>query len=145
MAYVQKNSPIKQMETIKKIGSKIAAGGKWLADAAEGKKGTSNYSGSDETMRQKNIVRNNPKTEEVKKVVKKAVKKTSPVKQMETIKKIGSKIAEGGKWLADAAEGKKGTANYSGGDETARQKNTGSAKNKKAPVVKKPVAKMKKC
>ena len=145
MAYVQKNSPIKQMETIKKIGSKITAGGKWLAEAAEGKHGSKNYSGGDETMRQKNIARNNPKTEEVKKEVKKVAKKTSPVKQMETIKKIGAKITAGGKWLAEAAEGKHGSANYSGGDETMRQKNTGSAKNKKAPVVKKPVAKMKKC
>lgn len=145
----KKMSPMKQMETLKKIGNKIYEGGKYLADMAEGKHGSKNYSESDESMRQKNLPSaKNPKTNEVKKEAKKEVKKASPMKQMETIKKIGSKIYEGGKYLADMAEGRHGSANYSGGDESMRQKNI--ARNKKTEDVKKESkkatpAKMKKC
>ena len=66
-----KTPPLKQMETIKKIGNKIYEGGKYLSDLAEGKKGSKDYSGGDETMRLKNIAKNKPKTSEVKKEVKK--------------------------------------------------------------------------
>jgi hypothetical protein len=148
-------TPFKQMETIKKIGNKIYEGGKYLADFAEGKHGSASYSGGDETMRQKNIARNNPVTNEPKKEVKKEVKnevkkevKKSPIKQMETIKKIGNKIYEGGKYLSDLAEGKKGSKDYSGGDETMRLKNIAKNKPKASEVkkeVKKTPAKMKKC
>ena len=87
----KKKSPVKQMETIKKIGSKIYEGGKYLSDLAEGKKGTKNYSGGDETMRLKNIAKKNPKTGEVKKVV----KKTPPAKQLgkQAVTKVGGKKA----------------------------------------------------
>jgi hypothetical protein len=91
-------------------------------------------------MRQKNLPSaKNPKTKE---------KKKSPVKQMETIKKIGNKIYEGGKYLSDLAEGKKGSKDYSGGDETMRLKNIAKNKPKASEVkkeVKKTPAKMKKC
>ena len=98
----KKKSPVKQMETIKKIGNKIYEGGKWLADAAEGRHGSENYSGGDEDMRQKNIARNNAKTNEVKKPVAKTIKKASPVKQMETIKKVVSKVKEVGSKVGSA-------------------------------------------
>jgi len=83
--YGKVKSPIKQIETIKKIGSKIYAGGKYLSDLAEGKKGSKDYSGGDETMRLKNIAKKNPKTNEVKKEVKKV---TPPGKQLKTPAKM---------------------------------------------------------
>jgi len=129
-------APFKQMETIKKIGTAINKGGKFLADVAEGRHGSSSYSGGDETMREKNIAKKNPKTTEVKK----EVKKVSPAKQMETIKKIGKKIYEGGKYLADAAEGRHGSVNYSESDESMREKNI-AKKNPKTNEVKKPDSK----
>jgi hypothetical protein len=39
--------------------------------------------------------------------------------------KVVEKIKEGGRYLSDLAEGKKGSAGYSGGDESMRQKNIG--------------------
>jgi hypothetical protein len=63
-----------------------------------------------------------------KTAVKKVNGKTTPLKQMETIKKIGGKILAGGKWLAEAVEGRHGSSSYSGGAETSRQKNTPTVK-----------------
>lgn len=84
-------APFKQMETIKKIGNKIYEGGKWLADAAEGRHGSANYSQTDSDMRIKNLPSvKNKKTKEVKK----EVKKPAPVKQMKTIKKVYNKAKE---------------------------------------------------
>jgi len=60
--------------------------------------------------------------------IKKVGKKTPPLKQMETIKKIGNKILEGGKWLSDFTEGRHGSSSYSGGAETSRQRNTPTVK-----------------
>jgi hypothetical protein len=118
-------------EKAKKIGNKIYKGAEYLSEVAEGRHGSANYSESDESMRQKNLPSvKNPKTNE---------KKKSPMKQMETIKKIGNKIYEGVKYVSDLAEGRHGSANYSGGDESMRIKNI--VRNKKTEEVKKEVKK----
>jgi len=97
-------APFKQMETIKKIGSAINAGGKWLADAAEGRHGSSGYSESDSDMREKNIARKNPKSGTVKKTeTKKPVKSSPPAKQTMGATGLGAGTKEG-KYATEGAK-----------------------------------------
>jgi hypothetical protein len=48
-------------EVASKVGKKLASAGEYAADFAEGKHGSSSYSGGDESMRQKNIGRKKSK------------------------------------------------------------------------------------